>query len=207
MKILKFFDYINESYLKGNLQPLYKYVYHINEIMKSDLLKISDVAADYNNTNIKSMSLTRSIYYTMDDESLIYARLVLDMDKLKTDGYISKPYDEIGMLIGKKKDYIHKKFYPKYSGNDQQVTRVVRNNVGYNTDLPFTIETEYEERIFKDIKNIGKYIISIQYGDDRNIKENIICEYLKKYPHIKIEKYDKKQRWKIKEINVVCPIS
>lgn len=45
-------------------------------------------------------------------------------------------------------------------------------------------EYEFEERILKDIKPLGKYIYGINILNNLNTK--ILQEYLKKYPHIKL---------------------
>lgn len=54
------------------------------------------------------------------------------------------------------------------------------------------LETEFEERIYKDVKNLGKYIIKIYINRDfesflkNNRNVSLIKQYLEKYPHIKI---------------------
>lgn len=57
------------------------------------------------------------------------------------------------------------------------------------------MEIEYEERFYKEILNIGKYIICIQfpYKSDIEIlfKDYSVVEYFKKYDHIYFEYYDK----------------
>lgn len=70
-----------ESYLLGGRQPLYHITNNLNDILDSDMLKVSTTADKQ-----KAICLTRSSTYNMDDS--VDVRLVLDVDKLLIDGYI-----------------------------------------------------------------------------------------------------------------------
>lgn len=70
-------------------------------------------------------------------------------------------------------------------------------------DLPETpvLETEFEERIYKDVPNLSKYIISIDLATepDNSLKQEL-KKYLQKYPHIVINLYDTKKRHQVTDI-------
>jgi len=69
------------------------------------------------------------------------------------------------------------------------------------------MEVEFEERIFKDIKDLGKYILYLDITYQKDMYNPIVIQYLKKYPHIKLRLMDKKLPHKVKEINVKDLIS
>lgn len=180
--ILNFEQFVNESYLKGSRQPIYHFTFALNDILKSDMLKTSR-AAD----GEKSISFTRSVYY--EDYASSGVRLVLDADKLKNDGYKIIPYDEVGRKISHRKE-------DRFKGYGKANYKFVMKSVIHKLNIPEwqdedgldALEWEYEERSFKDIKNLGKYLIAIDISDNSlyDSREEIIREYLKKYPHIKI---------------------
>lgn len=191
---------IFESYLNGNRQPLIHQTtkYNLIEILETDELKTSK-AAD----NQISISFTRSLYYSDAPTS---ARLLLDVDKLIRDGYTIIPYDELYHLFikykdkdkntEKKKKLIQK--FKKYSKvNPHTGLKYMKHNV--NIDLPDEnqLEQEYEERIYKNIKKLGKYIIAIDidYSSYYDYVLNIMKNYLKKYPHIEIFEYNQDNLW------------
>src|SRR6266403_24771 len=97
MKHVKSFtEHLNESYLKGSKQPLYHWTSKLEGVITSNLLKLNTPAYGYlddNGETIKSISFTRSRYYSMDGMRSV--RLVFDSDKLKNDGYTNKPFDEV----------------------------------------------------------------------------------------------------------------
>ena len=219
--ILKFEEF-NESYLKGSRAPLYHYTDEIVRIMETDLLKTNTPSYPI---DIKSISFTRDPYYTLDSISLKHDRIVVDTDKLIIDGYKPKPVDEIGMTGDDFNDYFtgvyaepgtnfHKSNYKNYRNGNRTV-----NNRIYGMDKPNTkngLEVEFEERIYKDIKNLGKYIISIDFsskGEDVSrieemefVNEHLgvilyeINEMIKKHPHIILNIYDTENRHKTIEI-------
>jgi len=130
--------------------------------------------------------LTRNPEYSYEKSD--FRRLKLDQNKLRLDGYVPKSIDEFSYL-----------WLP--------VNRKL-NSMGH-------AEWEFEERIYRDIKNLGKYIISIQMptGDDYkrggialNQTPLGILTYMKKYPHIKLEYYNINKRWKVTPIRVPVEI-
>lgn len=192
MIIKKFDDFVNESYLKGSRQPLYHYTsnYGITKILSDDLLKTSLVSRP---KGTKAICLTRNPYFTHDGGVKTSPRIVLDYDKLIRDGYRSHPVDEIGIAArGMDRNLIKSNFKEIKSG-----TRGTKHGL----DLPKNpkLETEFEERIYKDIKNLGNYIISIDFTKIPN-SINEIKSYLDKYPHIIVNVYDSENRHKVTDI-------
>lgn len=151
------------------------------DIIKSDVLNTSIPSFP---KDTKSISLTRNIAY---DDCVTGTRFALDYDKLAANGYLSKPFDEVGYALGSVKSDKFKD-YRKYKRQDI-------------TNMPF----ESEERIYKDVKNLGKYII---YIDVQSIKYNgeLLTDYIKKYPHIIVRQLQCPQ-WKepkvILDINMI----
>ena len=194
------FEKFNESYLNGGRQPLFHHTYRLEKILETDMLKTS-LSADKE----KSISFTRSNYFT---ESSNIARLVLDADKLKDDGYNIYPYYEVGNFLSKNKDKNPKKLLNKYKfytkNNPNLKFRKIVGNTKHIGDSGYELEHEYEERCYESITDLGKYIIAIDI--DMNYFEVYIShikKYLKKYPHIKIYEFDTKRRWdRSKEISI-----
>lgn len=197
LKIKCFEEFINESYLKSGFQPLYHWTNSIEQILESDTLKLGNPAIRFN--NLKSISLTRNNLY--GDVGGSY-RLCLDQNKLRLDGY--KPYslDELGLYRKELPDKDKKQNFPKkFMGDPKRYTK--QNIYKYNEFSG--MEFEFEERIFKDIKNLGKYIITIQKTYKFEYKNilNILSEYLQKYPHIQLQLIDEEKLWKQPiEINI-----
>ena len=205
MFMKSFMEFTNESYLSGSRAPIYHYtgVYRIVSIIKSDELRMGNPCRPKGS---KAICLTRSPYFTHDGGASNDPRLVLDIDKLRNDGYISYPFDEIGSEFVKKnrrsgtpnskeeKNFIKSNFQSIKSG---------QRNVNHGLNLPKVgsgMEVELEERIYKDIKNIGKYIISIEFVDDPIRIYPELSNYLKKYTDIKINLYNEKKRNKTTDI-------
>ena len=181
--------------MDSNYPPLYHYTSNkLEKILKSDSLIKKD---PYKGK--ECVCFTRDPLYSYDGG--IYPRLKLDQNKLRIDGYIPKPIDEFG---------------------DEKLGNIKDSTDRKHIKSPFhgTTEWEFEERIYKTIKNLGKYIISIQipksseksirisgivndnvwqtqwYSPEGYIKLPFIETYLKKYPHIKFEYYNIEKRWK-----------
>jgi hypothetical protein len=166
-------------------------------ILEDDILKRGSRGADKNLRKksdegyLPSISATRNKNY--QERGSI--RLELDYDKLMNDGYKFYPFDEVGNIISKKrltthsthdrsgmfKDY--KKPFNPLTGFKQPTHNI---NIKGDKKYHYNMEEEYEERCYKDIKNIGKYIMSIQIKRSYNFIEEEILKYLQKYPHIKI---------------------
>lgn len=153
--IKNFNTFVNESYLKGSRQPIYHLtaVRFIAGILNSDSLMTS-VPTFTNERYEKSLSLTRDkdIYLHFDEVCF-----ELDYDKLLNDGYKAHPVDEF-YLGGDS---------PRKEKNPETKSRINQNRGGkHGIDsidkseplIPF----EYEERIYKSIRNLSKYLISIQ---------------------------------------------
>lgn len=177
---------LTELYLDGNYPPLYHSSDNIEEILRTDLLKMGK---PYKGSN--AICLTRNPGYTVDNR--LWPRLKLDQNKLRKDGFIPKPIDEFG---NEPKSQL-RKFQHRYE-NDPDVS---------DEDHWKTLEWESEERIYSNIPNLHKYIISIQIPPTLNspkakpypYTENI-KKYAEKYPHIKLENFSIVNRWKTKQI-------
>lgn len=184
MKYLKSFK---ESYLESNFSPLYHYTSNLKFILADDILKRS---TDYGK-NILSISTMRngSIINTMIPNSSY--RIVLNQETLRDDGYTFRSYDAVGRGNHKSIPYDHYRISPplKEKPYNFNVSSPVRSKVGGITtdrvkvngmNLPF-FGNEYEELILEDVKDLGNYIIY-----------EFILEYIKKYPHIKLNEYYQK---------------
>jgi hypothetical protein len=202
MIIKKFDDFLNEAYLKGGRQPLYHYTFlgRLSLIIESDTLKMGNPARPKGS---KATCVTRSPYFSHDGANL-ETRIVLDYDKMRKDGYKSHPFDEVGTVTKTSKDLnLIKSHFPSIKKG--------KRNVHHVLDLPKIgtgLEVEFEERIYQDIKNIGKYIISIDFSDESNVVSDHILiyrvgglnKYLEKYPHIKVKVFDGKNKAQTKDI-------
>jgi hypothetical protein len=122
----------------------------------------------------------------------------LDYDKLKNDGYRSHPFDEVGTVTKTDKNMnLIKSHFPSVKKG--------KRNIQHGLDLPKIgggLEVEFEERIYRDVNNIGKYIISIEFSDESTVfKLSGLDKYLEKYPHIRIKLFDKKYKSQTKDIS------
>jgi hypothetical protein len=96
----------------------------------------------------------------------------------------------------------------KFRKFDIEVIKSGKRGPYHKLDLPTPIlETEYEERCYVDIDNLGKYIISINFceGESQNYLERHreeINKYLEKYTHIIINEYDLNLRNKVSQIDL-----
>lgn len=180
---------LTELYLEGNYPPLYHSTPSqlIPHILKSDTLIKS---TPYK--GVKCVCLTRSQLYTVDGRK--QPRLKLDQNKLRIDGYIPKPIDEFG------------------DEPNSQNRKYKINNISKNSNT----EWEFEERIYKDIPNLHKYLIAIQIPHTDRLSDHhmddygnpveapyiqTIRDYIKLYPHIKLEAYATQERWKTLNVN------
>ncbi len=199
MKYLKSFK---ESYLESNFSPLYHYTSNLKFILADDILKRS---TDYGK-NILSISTMRngSIINTMIPNSSY--RIVLNQETLRDDGYTFRSYDAVGRGNHKSIPYDHYRISPplKEKPYNFNVSSPVRSKVGGITtdrvkvngmNLPF-FGNEYEELILEDVKDLGNYIISIDISNNAissiYYNNEFILEYIKKYPHIKLNEYYQK---------------
>lgn len=112
-------------------------------------------------------------------------RLVLDQEKLMRDGYITKPFDELGLATINNDRFKSMSKHSYYKG-----LKTIQHGIPdlKSDDNTMGWEEEYEERIYKDIKSLGKYIIYIDFLSNSryftDYKEKIV-DYIKDYPHIK----------------------
>lgn len=181
MAIYNFNDFVNESYLKGGRQPLYHGTKNLGKVLETDMLKTNKPAFDKQNSD--TISFSRSKFYTDYDR----IRLMLDADLMYEDNYRPEPVDEVGMALvktGKVND-------PTYAGFTK--SNIASKKTHYKLNIPpvkplINMEQEYEERLYKNLDNLGKYIIEIIFRDKDTVKEykKELDAYLKKYPHILI---------------------
>jgi hypothetical protein len=152
----KFEDYIEESYLKSNFAPLYHFtsIWVFNSILKEDMLNVGYYENPINGEKDKFVSLTRNKDFDLSFRKT-EVRLDLDQNLLRNDFNII-PYDF----------FIHsnQEQYPKSS-----IKRI----------KPF----EFEEIILKDIKNLHKYLININFSDIESLfkSQYTLYEYIEKY--------------------------
>lgn len=213
--IKKFNDFILEelSYLSGHRQPLYHFTSALNLILRSDLLKMGTPArGSFGKT--KSISVTRNVDFSDAPDTFIE----LDNTKLYNDGYKSLPVDEWAW----DRKGIRSSFVKTHNMNKSKFAEVVAGKRGTKhglENLPkvnnrfYGLQTEFEERFFTDIKDLGKYIISINFPVSKDepgsvwtskyedgVKDTEIRKYLEKYPHIKVYNIDKDNHRKKVEI-------
>lgn len=180
--LYSFIEFISESYLEGSRQPLYHVTNSLLAIIKNDTLKTHEPA--HKMKNMLSISLTRSDSYLGDYGFDNKYRLVLDSDKLKNSGYNSYSSDELGSMGGRNHNVQKWNYFIRHPKHNLNLPKSKDKN---------NMQIEYEERIYKDINNLGKYIIYIDIlhtGDIKNITSEILY-YLEKYPHIKIRIFSK----------------
>lgn len=204
MRIQTFVDFIEESYLGGSRQPLYHLTYRLVYILDSDLLKCGKPSRATHGKD-KSISVTRNIDFSHDGAG-ISEIIELDADKLIRAGIRPYPADEIGSVTKQDKTR-------NFSKSNFDEVKSGKRGTKHGLDLPTdpVLETEFEERIFQDIPNLGRYMMSINLqrsNSNRNRAfrnraleiESKISEYLKKYPHIKVFEYDPENRRKRTDI-------
>ena len=210
--IKKFNDFVLEelSYLSGHRQPLYHFTYRLNAVLDTDMLKMGNpTRGAFGKT--KSISVTRNVDFS--DAGHIFFEL--DYTKLYNDGYKAIPVDEWAWSkqgkpnpLAKGRNFNKSKFPEVLAGRrgTKHGLKTLQHKVG-------TLETEFEERFFTDIKDLGKYIISINFPVSKDepgsvwtakyedgVKDTEIRKYLEKYPHIKVYNIDKDNHRKKVEI-------
>jgi hypothetical protein len=209
MILKKFNQFILEAYLKGGRGPIYHFTssYNFLQILKSDILKISKPSRSTHKE--KSISFTRNIDFMDARKDYCFE---LDVDKLIMNGYKPLPVDEIGWVSGKVKggkSYIKSNFDSIKKGvrgtkHNLNLPKLSKNIDIFNPSSDVvTLETEFEERIYKDIEKLGKYIISIYVNYNNYDYIENIKSYLLKYPHIKVHKVIDNDFRKTKEITDV----
>ena len=199
MIIKSFIEFIDESYLSGSRQPLYHVTYRLYDILKTDLLKCGKPSRTSHGSS-KSISLTRNIDFRHDGANLDEI-IELDVDKLRNSGIKTYPVDEWAWKDGKRNLDVIKKMNFIKSNFDEVKSR--RRGTKHNLDLPKEpiLETEFEERIYQDITDLGKYLISLNFVKEPGAGDfDVVRNYLIKYPHIKVYLMDKDNRRKKTDI-------
>jgi len=203
--IRNFYDFVLEEYeyelyFEGNFTPLYHITGAFREIIKDDTLKVGRPGR-----GPIGICVTRSKYFEHMGLHK-YGRIILNRELLTADGYRSHPIDEWalkkpeGDFRTKDRKWVTKKPWSeptvlkKNFGKSQfpetlSGKRPISHNIkGLPKDKNVGLEVEYEERILKDIKNVGKYIYAFNFEDEKKYEtyKKDIEEYRKKYPHIKV---------------------
>lgn len=203
--IRKFYDFISEEYeeelyFEGNFTPMYHITGAISDIIKDDTIKIGRPAR-----GPRGICVTRSKYYE-HMELYKHGRIILNRELLAKDGYQSHPIDEWSLKKPEgdfrskdrkwvtKKPWTNRDVLKKHFGKSQfpQILsgkRPISHNIeGIPKDKNRGLEVEYEERILKDIKNVGKYIYAFNFETEEKYEKlkKEIDKYREKYPHIKI---------------------
>lgn len=187
-----------ESYLEGARAPLYHFANDLYNLIQDDVLNLGQPSYPKNS---KAICLTRFPGYT---EAKGWNRLQLDVNKLIKGGFKPVPFAEMGTEIshrlkkylkGEEKEPKNKERFLKYSKPFQQGITFTPG-VNYSTDVTsgIPLEFEFEERIYKPIPNIGKYIDFIDLRNEPNDKQlEILKDYIIKYPQIVVRKLKYKQ--------------
>lgn len=199
--IKKFNEFISEelAYLAGHRQPLYHFTQNINGILQSDMLKLGNPARG-SHGKTKAIAVTRNPDFAEHGSTYIE----LDYSKLYNDGYKAFPIDEWAWNKNGTPNPLNK----ERNFGKANFPSVLKGNRGtkHGTNIPHKLgmlETEFEERFYTDIKDLGKYIISINYEKGRgdiNILQKRVKEYLEKYPHIKVYNVEKSNHRKKTDI-------
>jgi hypothetical protein len=184
---IKKYIYKTKPVFNKHLLFHHTYNYALQKILNTDTLLVKRTC-----DKVTSISFTRCSYYSDENDE----RIVLDYNLLKIDGYNTTPYDEVAINCRRflNKDSFESKMKGYSKANPATIGRYINNKL--NTKVPNKmksdpLEWEYEERIFKDIKNLGKYIISIDINiNDLKDSSHFIKDYIDKYPHIEITIFD-----------------
>lgn len=205
--IKKFNEFISEelAYLAGHRQPLYHFTSKLDVILDEDVLKLGNPARG-SHGKTKAICVTRNPDFA--EHGSIY--IELDYSKMLNDGYKAYPVDE---WAWSRNGTPNRDAIKQHNFNKSQFPQVLagRRGTKHGTNIPHklgVLETEFEERFYTDIKNIGKYIISINFPSNQSY--NNLEKYLKEYPHIKVYNVDwnnhrKKVEITDKVINLVKP--
>lgn len=203
--IKKFNDFVLEelSYLSGHRQPLYHFTFRLKAVLDTDMLKMG-------NPTRGSFGKTKSISVTRNPDFAEHGHIFFELDntKLYNDGYKAVPVDEWAWSReGKPAHHIPSRITNKVTNfGKSQFPEVLSGRRGTKHGLKTLqhkaiLETEFEERFFTDIKDLGKYIISINFPSDGGGVDLVtLRKYLEKYPHIKVYNIDKDNHRKKVEI-------
>ncbi len=199
MRIMTFKLY--EKYLQSGRHLLFHntFLSRLNQIIDSDTLKISKNVS----RGPAAICLSRNIGWTNDGS--YECRIVLDSDTLLRNGHKSYPLQE---LMYKKGDDIRKPgIEPKqnvWKGRLDWYQKGKRMAPHGIDGLPQNgiMETEFEERLLKDVDNIGRYIVYIDILSEKDFTDNLIS-YVTKYSHIKVRLIlDRSKPFLVKELEI-----
>ena len=199
MKILRYKQF--ESYLESGRHLLYHTLredLHLEYVLNRDLMSPGVIAR-----GPKGVCFSRSINWTNDADNKY--RLVLDSDLLKRHGYNSIPLQEFTYASRSTERKIPSQNVWKgkldwYKDSKRSTPHNISSLPPHNKSI---METEFEERVLKEIKNVGRFIIYmdfIEYPKDDILK--LVKNYLEKYPYIKTRIMDKVNSSKVKEFDI-----
>ena len=184
-----------ESYLVGARQPLYHFTFNLKSILKTNTIIAQK--GFYPDRTKKAICLTRFKGYSGASGN---ERICLDTNLLIKHGYKPYPIDEYGHAFNfyvkkhinseveknKKKVYHFKTISKPFTQGEKTVHGIPKFE---NPMIKIPLEIEYEERIYKNIENVGKYILYIDVDENFfDSEKEILIEYVKKYPHILVRK-------------------
>jgi hypothetical protein len=179
MKILKFDAYF-ESYLNSGRHLLYHNTWHLLSILREDLLK-----SGRNARGPRGVCFSRNINWVQD--SYVEDRIVLDSDLMIRLGYRPIPIQEL--MYSKYKDEPRKDIKRNVWKGNLDWYRAGQRQAPHNIDsLPkgASMEIEFEERVLKDINEVGRFIVYIDIASKFRLENSILLDYLEKYPHIQV---------------------
>ncbi len=146
-KMKKFQEFIEESYLESNHAPLYHYtdIYGFNDIIKSNTLKVGIYDNIFKDKKIKMVSLSRNKNVDFGYYKY-FMDVIIELDKNKLmKNYKIIPYD----------------FFIHTNKENRTKDDLLRKS-------PF----EFEEIILTDVKDILKYIISVDFKNKTFLNAN-----------------------------------
>ena len=199
MRIFNFKQF--ESYLGSGRHLLYHTMRvrdYFKMVFETDTMKPGLVSR-----GPKGICFSRSINWTNQEENKY--RIVLDSDLLRRDGYKIIPLQELAYKSRSTEFSKLKQNVWKGSIDLYKKGRIHPHNInGLRNDA--VLETEFEERILEPITNVGKYILYIDFSDEKDIKFasilNELKRYLVKYAHIKVRIMDQKMSHNVKEVDL-----
>ena len=161
----------------------------------TDLFKIRDPAFKRKEHG-DSMSLTRSRFFTEHGVT----KIVLNTDLLHLKGYIAHPVDELGTVCVVQKN-------GKHSGKHNYLFRHPVSNIKLPPlEKQLDLQIEYEERIYKPITNLGRYIRCIEFTEkayDEYRYDKNLFEFLQKYPHINLKLVDTDKTYLVEDLDFI----
>lgn len=197
--ILSWFSFFNEElYFDENFTPLYHITNSLEKILEDDQLKVGHPAR-----GPKGICFTRSKFFSHGFESHGRTpRIILNREKLIRNGYRIFPLDEWSLRkinddesdSNKSQNWSNQDIIKRYHFGKSNFPKIKdgKRPISHNiTGLPGKqsgLEIEFEERILKNIKNVGKFIYAFNFKDEQEYEryKMIVNEYRKKYPSIKI---------------------